>query len=211
MPVTHIVKQGEYLSKIAAQYGFVSYKTIWEDAANAALRAKRKNNPNILFPGDQIVIPDREEKTESAGTDSLHKFEFRGDRLVLRLRVRDAEDQPIRNTPAVFTVEGDRREMVTNTDGQVERPIPRTADDGSLVVTNIEIPVKIGHLDPVDTISGQQARLNNLGYFAGPLDGSDALARRSAIEEFQCDHPPLRVDGDCGTKTQQKLKEVHGC
>src|SRR5262249_27218002 len=90
------------------------------------------------------------------------------------------------------------------------------AHDGWLVLRGEEtpfrdtlIPVKIGDLDPEDTTSGQLARLNNLGYLPG--DGTDPDAFRSAVEEFQCDHPPLKVDGTCGKKTEEQLKMVHGC
>jgi N-acetylmuramoyl-L-alanine amidase len=68
----------------------------------------------------------------------------------------------------------------------------------------------IGELDPVDTFSGQQARLNNLGYFPGSSDQDDDPQFLSAAEEFQCDHG-LTVDGKIGPKTQAKLKQVHGC
>ena len=41
-------------------------------------------------------------------------------------------------------------------------------------------------------------RLNNLGYFAGPLDGKKEEENMAlfllAVEEFQCDHGPV-VDG----------------
>jgi peptidoglycan hydrolase-like protein with peptidoglycan-binding domain len=77
-------------------------------------------------------------------------------------------------------------------------------DDG------VQIPIKIGDLDPEKKVSGQQARLKNLGYFRGDVDGQDSDDFESAVEEFQCDHS-LKVDGICGPKTQAKLKEVHGC
>lgn len=72
------------------------------------------------------------------------------------------------------------------------------------------IPIKIGHLDPVDEISGQQGRLNNLGYYFGDIDGNDSPRFRMAVEEFQCENG-LTVDGICGPNTQAKLKEVYGC
>ena len=70
------------------------------------------------------------------------------------------------------------------------------------------LPIKIGYLDPVEEVSGQIGRLDNLGYFPG--DGTDEDQFKSAIEEFQCDNG-LTVDGDCGPGTQAKLKEIHGC
>ena len=32
-----------------------------------------------------------------------------------------------------------------------------------------QIPIKIGHLDPLDEVTGQAARLANLGYYFAPL------------------------------------------
>jgi hypothetical protein len=55
----HKIKQGETLSSIADQYGFLSYKTLYNDPQNAALRSKRPNL-DILFPGDEIYIPEFE-------------------------------------------------------------------------------------------------------------------------------------------------------
>jgi peptidoglycan hydrolase-like protein with peptidoglycan-binding domain len=81
-------------------------------------------------------------------------------------------------------------------------------------LNEIVIPIKIGHLDPVEEQSGQQSRLNNLGYFAGPLAAASNEGNRalflSAVEEFQCEHG-LTVDGKCGPLTQAELKQVHGC
>ena len=58
MAVTHVVAQGEYLSLIAARFGFRDPRVIWNHPDNAALRERRKN-PNVLFPGDVLTIPER--------------------------------------------------------------------------------------------------------------------------------------------------------
>ncbi|HEY6945459.1 MAG TPA: LysM domain-containing protein, partial [Candidatus Acidoferrum sp.] len=71
MSETHIVEQGEHLSQIAKKYGFPDYKIVWDHPENADLKKLRKN-PNILFPGDQVFIPDKEEKEESGPTDKRH-------------------------------------------------------------------------------------------------------------------------------------------
>jgi murein L,D-transpeptidase YcbB/YkuD len=73
-----------------------------------------------------------------------------------------------------------------------------------------ELTIKIGHLDPVETPSGQIARLSNLGYYRASLDAFDPVEFESSVEEFQCEHG-LLVDGVCGPGTQAKLKSVHGC
>jgi N-acetylmuramoyl-L-alanine amidase len=43
----------------------------------------------------------------------------------------------------------------------------------------------VGHLDPDETTSGVQARLANLGYYAGPIDGEMNDATREAVIAFR--------------------------
>jgi hypothetical protein len=58
MPNTYKVQPGDTLNKIASKHGFNNYRDIYDHPSNAALRAKRPN-PNLIFPGDVIVIPDK--------------------------------------------------------------------------------------------------------------------------------------------------------
>jgi len=214
----HIVEQGEYLSLIARKYGFSDFRTIWDHPENSKLKQKREN-PNVLFPGDQLFIPARESKEESGSTDQKHKFETKQGKLTLRLLLEDAYLKPIADAKCELVVEGQLFKLVTDGEGKLEKEIPATAQKATIVVkdpvTPINddvIPIRIGELDPVEEVSGQQARLNNLGYFAGPIDQHDETLFHSAVEEFQCEHMgPSQVDGKCGPKTQAKLKEVHGC
>jgi len=68
----------------------------------------------------------------------------------------------------------------------------------------------IGHLDPVRQKSGQQARLNNLGFESGKVDNIDGPITRGAVKRFQAKHN-LVVDGIVGQQTRPKIVEVHGC
>jgi len=215
IPSRHIVAQGEHLSKIAKRHGFSDYRTIWNHPQNADVREKRQN-PNVLFPGDVLFIPDKELRIEARATDERHRFVVKRTALKLRLVVEDLYETPVRNAPCELVIEGEVTRHITDGTGLVEQEILPDAHDGWLVLRGEEtpfrdtlIPMKIGDLDPEDTTSGQLARLNNLGYLPG--DGTDPDAFRSAVEEFQCDHPPLKVDGTCGKKTQEQLKKVHGC
>ena len=72
----YTVKQGEYLSKIAKSFGFADYKAIWDHPENAEFKKKRKN-PNILYPGDNLFIPAKEGKEISGVTEQRHRFQVK--------------------------------------------------------------------------------------------------------------------------------------
>lgn len=216
----HTVVQGEHLSSIAKKYGFSTYKTIWDHPQNAELK-KERQNPNVIFPGDELFIPDKGEKEEPRETEEKHRFELKTDKLKLRLVLEDLYEKPIANAKCELYVENEKFDLTTDGQGKIERDIKPTdkrafltIKDTQTPINEIIIPVKIGDLDPETKESGQKARLNNLGYFAGPLEGKSEEENKamflSAVEEFQCDHG-LVVDGKCGPATQAKLKQVHGC
>jgi N-acetylmuramoyl-L-alanine amidase len=216
----HTVAQGEHLASIARKYGFSTYKTIWDHPENAALKQKRQN-PSVIAPGDQLFIPDRQEKQEAASTEQKHSFQLQRDKLKLRLVVHDASARPVANARCELRVGNQRVELTTDDQGKLEREIAPTDETAFLTVkdpqapdSEILIPMMIGHLDPVDEESGQKARLINLGYLSAPVAGESQddgeMRFLAAIEEFQCENG-LTVDGKCGPNTQAKLKQVHGC
>ena len=219
MATHHTVKQGEHLSRIAKHYGFSDYRTIWDHPDNAELKRKR-GNPNVIFPDDRLFIPDRHDKEEPRPTDQRHRFRLARKPLKLRLVLEDFTERPVANATCELHVENQTDRLVTDGRGRMERDITPDAEGGALVVKDprglfgaLSIEIRVGHLDPVDEVSGQKARLNNLGYLAGPFDGrsdrENDMMFLSAIEEFQCDHG-LLVDGKCGPGTQARLKRLHG-
>ena len=219
MSTNHVIEQGEHLSQLAAQYGFRDYLTIWDHPNNAALKDKRQN-PNVLFPGDSVFIPDKEKKSVSRPTGDRHRFQLKKQPLMLRVVIRDFDREPLANAKCTIQIDGQEKELTTDGQGRISLPIPKDAEAGLLVCDHpllpfpVRTPIKIGHLDPVVEVSGQKARLNNLGYFAGPVEGKSEEENEamflSAVEEFQCDNG-LVVDGKCGPNTQAKLKQVHDC
>jgi|HubBroStandDraft_4_1064222.scaffolds.fasta_scaffold03438_3 hypothetical protein len=212
----YTVKQGDHLSKIAKDNGFTDYTVIWDHPNNSDLK-KQRQNPNILLPGDQLFIPDMEQKQESGATDKKHTFTVDKKTLKLRLVLEDFYEKPIAGAQCALLVDGQVYQLTTDGNGKLEQEIPLDAKEGTLTIrgdqtpfANEVLPIRIGHLDPVEEISGQVGRLNNLGYSAGKIDGSDEQAFSSAVQEFQCDNG-LTVDGICGAQTQAKLKQVCGC
>ncbi|MGH8003256.1 MAG: PGRP and LysM peptidoglycan-binding domain-containing protein [Limisphaerales bacterium] len=215
MSIGHKVKQGESLPGIAKQYGFTDWKKIYDHPENQDFKKKRPN-PNILFPGDKINIPDKETKEESCPTEQKHRFKLLGQPLKLRLALKDFGSEPLANAPCELEIDGTVYSLTTDGEGMIEQPISNSAEKAllrfqdPLVPFDVAIPIQIGHLDPVEELTGQKARLSNLGYYFGPVDGLEDEKLRMAVQEFQCDND-LKVDGVCGPKTQTKLKEIHGC
>lgn len=209
MPTPHVVQQGEHASRIAAKYGYMDFHTIWDDPANADLKEKRKN-PNVLFPGDVVMIPDHQLKQVDAATTKRHRFVVSATKLKLRVAFLDYPQQPIAGEPCDVTVGGAKETLTTNGDGLVEKEIMPDAEIAKLRLKAIDFSARIGDLDPVDTDSGAAARLNNLGYFVPPEADREEDELRSAIEEFQVDHDMKPPTGENDAATQAKMLEVHG-
>jgi N-acetylmuramoyl-L-alanine amidase len=216
MAGNYTVKQGDHVSKLAKAFGFSDYHAIWDHPENADLKQKRQN-PNILLPGDSLYIPDVERREESAGTDQQHLYTMRRSKLQLCLILEDLYERPIANAACILVLGSDQRDVTTDPDGRIEQQISPEVHEATLVIHDRQTPfhdinlsILIGDMDPADQISGQAARLRNLGYFTGDTAQKGDKDFQSAVEEFQCDHG-LTVDGICGPVTQSRLKQVHGC
>src|SRR5436305_1629951 len=175
---SHVVEQGEYLAAIAKKYGFFDYRTIWDDPNNAELKSRR-GSPNVLYPGDVVFIPDKAPKSAERPTTNLHQFKLKSHKVMLQLVLEDESGRPLANAKATLKVDGVSEALTADGDGMIRKPIPETAKGGSLVFGGVEIPLRIGHMDPVTERSGQTARLNNLGYDPGEDDDERF---RSAVE-----------------------------
>jgi N-acetylmuramoyl-L-alanine amidase len=87
MPTNYTVSQGECISSLAAANGFAP-ETLWNHAENAQLKASRKD-PNVLYSGDSVCIPDKQPKTVSKSTDGRHVFKRKGVPTKIRIRLTD--------------------------------------------------------------------------------------------------------------------------
>ena len=210
MPTQHVVAQGDCLLSIADQYGH-KWQTIWNDSDNADLKNKRKD-PRVLQAGDVLAIPDLRLEPQSRPTDARHKFRRVGIPVKLRLRIQN-NGQAVSNASWVCTVDGTTYKGNTDGDGILQLFVPPDATAATLEVTRdsltLRYDIALGHLDPADSIRGIQGRLQNLGYYTGPLDGQLSTAFRDALRRFQ-KAKDLKVTGDADDATKDKLKDLHG-
>jgi hypothetical protein len=191
--------------------------SIYAHPNNSDFRELRPN-PNVIYRGDLVFIPELEAEQFDRATDCLHQFKLNQSRTLLRVVICEPENRPVSASYSIVA-DGLRRTGETGTDGLIQEVIPCHLEQASLevVIRRDGAPaimrhwtLKLGHLDPVEELSGIQARLNNLGYEAGSVNGLPGPRTEAAIRRFQ-EWAGLKVDGSAGENTQRALGATHGC
>jgi hypothetical protein len=103
---SHTVRSGENLSSIASLYGFRSWRVLYDDPANAALRLKRPD-PGLIYPGDVVVIPEKAANSRPAQTGQTHSVVVKAPELPPAVSIRLLDEYAPHNPLAGFTVEFD--------------------------------------------------------------------------------------------------------
>lgn len=197
-----------------------------------------KRDPNLLFKGDDwsdgdtVKIPSPESKDESAGTGKTTTFEVDPTKLFLRLRVLNEDFTALKDADYELTVEDTPTPFVkkgkTDANGQIETDVPVKAQKGTLAVavpppagqkgagkTGMTWALDIGALNPIleqapddECVSGVQARLNNLGFHCGDVNGVSDETFEKQVESFRKTFG--LAEGKTSDATlQNKLKEIH--
>ena len=207
----HVVKQGECLSSVAHAYGFKTAREIFEHPENADFR-KRRPDPAVLFPGDEIKIPDLKPKILSLETGQVHRIVVNLPVVELRAYLRDLDGTAIANQDYVIRFEGCEEKGKTSDKGLLKHRVPASIDEAEVEIAALGLKLRLGcgRIDPVDTITGFQARLNNLGFGAGPVDGELGPRTRDAIQRFQTS-AGIEETGEMDDQTGQKLIQAYGC
>jgi hypothetical protein len=203
--VDYVVRNGDCLSSIAEQHGFF-WQTLWD--ANPELKELRKN-PNVLMAGDVVHIPALTPREESAPTDASHKYRKKGTPAKFRLIV-ERFNIPLANRRYILAIDGKNFEGETDDTGMLEVFIDPAARGGVLRMPDdgMECPLQFGYLDPLEELIGIQARLQNLGFYHGALDGKDNEELHEALTYFQSS---VNIDptGELDDATKQKLFDMH--
>lgn len=232
------VKGGDCVVSIAQHHGLF-WQTVWSHPENAQLRGKRQD-PNVLMPGDRLFVPDKEPRTESVGTDSTHRFRRKGTPAKLRLKL--LADPPVSDekveadlAPGTFTepearsptpvvlanqsyvlyVDGvEIAKGMSDGDGFIEQLIPADGRDATLLV------------EP-DTEQQRTIELN-LGHMDPSAEASGASKRLRNLgydvaTDIDRETPQLQlamkqfqidqglpVTGKLDDTTRQKLEDCHG-
>jgi N-acetylmuramoyl-L-alanine amidase len=215
----HTVRSGEWISKIAAQNGISDWRTVWNAPENTDLRDARPD-PNLIHPGDVVYVPPVRRKHQAGDADARHKFKLKKNLKRLKIKLEDATGRPRAGIPCVLLIDNQEHHGVRETDGEgiIDALISDNAQGGFLLVGDDRrerYEIRLGHLDPIDTVRGYQQRLNNLGHYKGSIDGIEGPLTRAAVRAFQEREnllgykPALGVDGIMGPKTREALLKRH--
>ncbi|HYC91261.1 MAG TPA: peptidoglycan-binding protein [Thermoanaerobaculia bacterium] len=185
MSIRHIVQSGDTVESIAFTHGLF-WETVWNADENAELRKLRE--PNILVPGDVVVVPAKRPGVVTVATGKLHRFRRRGVPSVLNVRLLD---DGVPRAAVAWTVEAGGRTVTgtTDADGWIHCYLMPDVKAGVLRLdaTGESWEFDIGNVAPPGTTEGVQTRLHNLGYYSGAITGRFDEATIEALRRFQRD------------------------
>lgn len=206
--LTRTIEQGECAESVAAECKTPLDK-LWDHPDNQALKALRKS-PNVLLPGDELSVP-REPGTLELKANQVNRFVVKGQTTRLKLVLTDAVQQPLKQLNFKLTLGELEISGTTGEAGEIDEAIPATATSALLFMEGSDEAVEllIGSLDPVTELSGVQARLENLGFDPGPVDGIMGPLTQAAILAFR-QRSDLPESEDVDDELRSKLLEAHG-
>ena len=199
----YVVQAGDYLAKIANAMRFVA-DDVWNHPMNAALATSR--SPNVLNPGDILHVPDVAPTPLplKRGQSNTYVSEVPEVEVVFTLRLDDGT--VLKNEEYIIEGLGDEHPGVSGEDGVVRFTVPIEVTQVHLLLFDraLRIPILVGHLDPVETLSGQRARLENLGF-------QEALTALAAYVEHESGNPGGPGEAECvarGLAAFQRSKKM---
>ena len=96
----------------------------------------------------------------------------------------------------------------------VEISLPPSVKRAKLIVSpgtqdEMTIPIEVGGLNPISSLSGVKQRLRNLGYGLSDIDEEEDIELRDAIRAFQQDQG-LEVTGELSDPLRETILSEHG-
>ncbi|MEM7154736.1 MAG: peptidoglycan-binding protein [Myxococcota bacterium] len=215
-PTQYEVQPGEGLSEIAARHGF-GCERLWE--ANAALRQQRPH-PNVLAPGDVVEIPALQVEPQRVEAGSRVRVRRFVETPMLQLRFLDGAGEARADVPYLLTLHGSGggqvRDGRLDADGQLDEPMLIDTERVTLELgaesETERYELLVNHLDPLDRVSGVQARLRSLGLLVHDEDEQGELGPRTvrALRDLQRE-AGIPETGALDDATVDALEELHLC
>jgi hypothetical protein len=185
-----VIKQGDYLAKLAYQFGFDA-ETVWMDDKNSDLRTLR-SNPNILFPSDVLYIPDPPAQPpagKSLPVGQTSNFTSDAPTIQVVVQFKGTDSSTFASQPFAVNELPDLTGLQTNGDGLATIDVPVTLSSITLTFSTLGTSqsILIADMDPINTLSGIFKRLQHLGCIGQGVmfDPSDLETLRSGLRTLK--------------------------
>jgi hypothetical protein len=167
----YVIRQGDYLLQLANALGF-DQTSIWQDDKNSDLSQSRRPGGNILCPGDVLYVPDpplAPPDGASLNVGTTNSFVSNAPLTTINIKFTDDD---LASQPCTIAELDQLTNLATDGSGLLTFQAPVTLTTATITFTavNQTCSCLIGHLDPVDTLTGVYQRLQNLGYIDDGLE-----------------------------------------
>jgi len=201
----YVVSQGEYLTQIAWRLGF-DPDQVWNDPKNADLKSQRKDM-DVLCAGDVLYVPADPPPGSPCAGGTTNEYTADVPTLVVGFTLRNGKE-PFANEAYVVHGLDDSaaNQGSTDGDGKLSITVPILARTLLIELTDKQrfFAAAVGNMDCINTDSGVQMRLYNLGYRCDD-DGDWG----DAIKAFQQDNG-LDPTGVVDDATRSALEAAYG-
>ena len=205
--VPRVVRQGEYLAKIAHACGCAE-SDIWDHPKNADLKKLRKD-PHMLCAGDQLYVPEPQKNWQALSLGAVNPFTAPVPTVDVTMKLVGKKGPLAGVTCRLQGIDG-LPTATTDGDGVLKLKVPLQVHT---ITIDVDEPrfhafTQVGHMDPPDTPSGVRMRLRNLHYLHDDL-APEAFFQQ-AVSKFQ-DDSGLPASGIVDDATSKALVAAHGC
>lgn len=215
--IIHEVEQGDCITSLAKQYGVLP-DALWSFGPNAELKQFRAKR-NVLYPDDEVAIPPKQAKEKTVQSERRYWVRRKGIPDTLRLRFLNCDEEPRVGISYVLNIGAFAGEPMPPITGELDdagyviERVPPDAERGELVLgtgpDRETYIVEFGFVDPIDTFSGVQDRLANLGYYdCCNEDSSRHQTTRGALAVMQLEQG-LEFTGKVEDASKTQLEKLH--
>jgi len=226
----YTVEQGDTLLSLFGKLGILDFDLFWDHADNRAVR-ERYEESGCLRAGDELSLPP-EAVTIKLETGKHHTVVLKGPKVELVLLLESPGGLAFANSPYELTIGAHKIKGTTDGEGVLRERVPLTRKEALLRVTPApelreqaaaecsedetpdcgaevyEWKLQLSEQLPLD-VAGAQARLNNLGFQAGVVDGELGPLTEAALRDFQ-EQNGISESEPLGEQTRAQLSELSG-
>lgn len=220
---SYTIREGDTLFSLAQRLFLLDLDGLWAHPQNQSLR-EHSPDGGILPRGQRLYIPPEALSTEVA-TSARHCITVQRPRAKLSLLLEAPSGEPLADCEWELSFEPQPVRGKTNSDGRLEAELPPNAGPRVPLAAWPPAPeapegvppgqpyrwlLEVGGLAALSEMAGVQARLQNLGYYSGAVDGAGGPKTRAALRCFQRSQA-LSAGGELTAETRERLGGQYGC